>query len=123
MSLSELRAAIEIVGFGFEALGVVVIVLGAVLSMGRLFAQGIGKVRSPYRELRQELGGAIVLGLEFLVAGDIIRTVAVDPSLQSVAALGLIVLIRTFLSMALQLEIDGYWPWQRGSRPAKGPAP
>lgn len=119
MSLSELRAAIEVVGFGFEALGVVVIVLGAVLSMARLVGQGIGKIRSPYRELRQELGGAIVLGLEFLVAGDIIRTVAVDPSLQSVAALGLIVLIRTFLSMTLQLEIDGYWPWERGSQSPK----
>ena len=119
MSLSELRAAIEVVGFGFEALGVLVIVLDALLSMGRLFAQGIGNIRSPYRELRQELGGAIVLGLEFLVAGDIIRTVAVDPSLQSVAALGLIVLIRTFLSMTLQLEIDGYWPWERGSQPTR----
>lgn len=116
MSLSELRAAIEVVGFGFEALGVLVIVLGAALAMSRLFAQGIRNARSPYRELRQELGGAIVLGLEFLVAGDIIRTVAVDPSLQSVAALGLIVLIRTFLSMTLQLEIDGYWPWERGSQ-------
>lgn len=119
MSLGELRAAIEIIGFGFEAVGVLVIVLGAVLSTGRLFIQGLSKIRSPYREFRQELGGAIVLGLEFLVAGDIIRTVAVDPSLQSVAALGLIVLIRTFLSMTLQLEIDGYWPWQRGSQSTK----
>jgi uncharacterized membrane protein len=116
MSLGNLRAIIEIVGFGFEALGVAVIVLGTVLSTGRLVIGGIGNVRPPYRELRQELGAAIVLGLEFLVAGDIIRTVAVDPSLTSVAALGLIVLIRTFLSMTLQLEIDGYWPWQRGAR-------
>ena len=115
MNLSEPRAGIEIVGFGFEALGVCVIVLGTVLSTCRLFATGLDSVRPPYRQLRQELGAAIVLGLEFLVAGDIIRTVAVDPSLQSVAALGLIVLIRTFLSMTLQLEIDGYWPWQRGS--------
>lgn len=119
MSLAELRSAIEIVGFGFEALGVAVIVLGTVLATGRLFAQGIGQIRSPFRELRQELGAAIVLGLEFLVAGDIIRTVAVDPTFQNVAALGLIVLIRTFLSMTLQLEIDGYWPWQRGSHVTK----
>lgn len=121
MSLSELRAGIEIVGFAFEALGVSVIVLGTALSSYRLLAGGLSNIRSPYRELRQELGAAIVLGLEYLVAGDIIRTVAVDPTLRNVAALGLIVLIRTFLSMTLQLEIDGYWPWQRGSQVPKTP--
>jgi uncharacterized membrane protein len=113
MSLAELRGAIEIVGFGFEALGVVVIAIGTAAAIVRFLAQGISNLQPRYRELRHELGGTIVLGLEFLVAGDIIRTVAVDPSLQSVAALGLIVLIRTFLSMTLQLEIDGCWPWQR----------
>ncbi len=121
MSPTELRSVIEFVGFGFEALGVLVIVAGTILSMVRLFSRGLSQIRAPYRELRQELGGAIVLGLEFLVAGDIIRTVAVDPSLQSVTVLGLIVLIRTFLSMALQLEIDGYWPWQRRSRVSREP--
>ena len=116
MSLADLRAVIEIVGFGFEALGVVVIALGTAAAIARFLAQGISNLQPRYRELRHELGGTIVLGLEFLVAGDIIRTVAVDPSLQSVAVLGLIVLIRTFLSMALQLEIDGCWPWQRRER-------
>jgi len=56
---------------------------------------------------------AILLGLEFLVAGDIIRTVVVAPTLENVLILGLVVLIRTFLSFSLQLEIDGRWPWQR----------
>jgi len=119
MTLTELRAVIEIVGFAFEALGVCVIAAGAVLASGRFLAQGVRALHLRYRELRQELGGAIVLGLEFLVAGDIIRTVAVDPSLQSVAVLGLIVLIRTFLSMTLQLEIDGCWPWQRRARASR----
>jgi uncharacterized membrane protein len=118
MKLVELRATIEIVGFVFEAVGVCVIALGSVLAIGRFFAQGLSYLQLRYRQLRQELGGAIVLGLEFLVAGDIIRTVAVDPSLQSVAVLGLIVLIRTFLSMTLQLEIDGCWPWQRRAKAA-----
>lgn len=118
MKLVELRIAIEIVGFVFEAVGVCVIALGAMLAIGRFFAQGLTDLQSRYRQLRQELGSAIVLGLEFLVAGDIIRTVAVDPSLQSVAVLGLIVLIRTFLSMTLQLEIDGCWPWQRRAKAA-----
>lgn len=113
MGFGDLPTAIRIVGFGFEALGVLVIVLGTVLSTARALARGLDSIRAPYRELRQQLGGAIVLGLEFLVAGDIIRTVAVDPTLESVAVLGLIVLIRTFLSMTLQLEIDGRWPWQR----------
>lgn len=116
MSLAELRGAIEIVGFGFETLGVVVIALGSAVAIARFLAQGISNLQPRYHELRHDLGGTIVLGLEFLVAGDIIRTVAVDPSLQSVAVLGLIVLIRTFLSMALQLEIDGCWPWQRRER-------
>jgi uncharacterized membrane protein len=94
----------------------VVIALGIAAAIVRFLAQGISNLQPRYRELRHELGGTIVLGLEFLVAGDIIHTVAVDPSLQSVAALGLIVLIRTFLSMTLQLEIDGCWPWQRRER-------
>lgn len=116
MSLTDLRVAIEIVGFGFEALGVAVIAFGTAAAIARFLAQGVTNLQVRYGELRHELGGTIVLGLEFLVAGDIIRTVAVDPSLQSVAVLGLIVLIRTFLSMALQLEIDGCWPWQRRAR-------
>lgn len=120
MSLTELRAGMEFVGFGFEALGVAVIALGTLLAAGRVLAQGVRNIQPPYRQLRQELGGAIVLGLEFLVAGDIIRTVAVDPSLQSVAVLSVIVVIRTFLSMTLQLEIDGCWPWQRSARARSG---
>ena len=115
MTLAHLRALIEIVGFGFEALGVAVVILGTACSLVRAVVQSRVAFVPPYQALRQELGATIVLGLEFLVAGDIIRTVAVDPSLSSVAALGLIVLIRTFLSMTLQLEIDGRWPWQRGS--------
>jgi uncharacterized membrane protein len=71
-----------------------------------------------YRRFRQDLGRGILLGLEFLVAADIIRTVAVTPTLQSVAVLGLIVVIRTFLSMALQVEVEGRLPWQR---PPAGP--
>jgi uncharacterized membrane protein len=61
------------------------------------------------------VGRAILLGLEFLIAGDIIRSVVVDPTLLNILTLGLIVLIRTFLSMTLQLEVEGSWPWQRAS--------
>jgi len=68
-----------------------------------------------YREYRQQLGRAILLGLEFLVAGDIINTVAVDPSFRSVGVLAGIVAIRTFLSFSLEVEIEGRWPWVRAA--------
>ncbi len=66
-----------------------------------------------YRTLRQAFGGVILLGLEILVAGDLIRTVAIAPTLENVAVLGLIVLIRTFLSFSLEIEIEGVPPWRR----------
>lgn len=70
-------------------------------------------------DFRSSLGRTILLGLEFLVAADIINTVAVEPSLRSVAVLAGIVVIRTFLSFSLETEIEGRWPWQRGSRERK----
>jgi uncharacterized membrane protein len=78
-----------------------------------------------YRQYRQQLGRSILLGLELLVAADIIRTVAVTPTLTSVAVLGGIVLIRTFLSFSLELEITGRWPWQSRTflRPGTEPIP
>jgi uncharacterized membrane protein len=79
------------------------------LSLRRLIAREPGV----YSTFRQQLGRAILLGLELLVAADIIRTVAVRPSLESVAVLGLIVLVRTFLSFAMEVEITGRWPWQQ----------
>jgi uncharacterized membrane protein len=71
---------------------------------------------SAYRAYRQALGKAILLGLEFLVAADIVRTVSHAPSLQQVAVLGGIVLIRTFLSFTLEVELEGSWPWRRARR-------
>ena len=68
-----------------------------------------------YTELTIRLGRALLLGLEILVAADIVRTVALEATLQSVVVLGLLVLIRTFLSWALVVEIEGRWPWQPGS--------
>jgi uncharacterized membrane protein len=67
-----------------------------------------------YQRLRATFGGVILLGLEILVAADLVRTVAVSPTLQNVAILGVIVLIRTFLSFSLEIEIEGVPPWRRG---------
>src|SRR5437588_12926430 len=82
----------------------------------RLAAHRAHETGNYYSLYRQDVGRAILLGLEFLIAGDIIRTVVVAPTLQNVVVLGLIVLIRTFLSLSLQLEIEGKLPWQREAR-------
>ena len=98
-----------------EVLGIATLVLGlaaALVQGGRLLARGQG-AEEAYRGVRTVFGRSILLGLEFLVAADIIRTVAVEPSLRNVAVLGVIVLIRTFLSFSLEVEIDGSLPWRR----------
>lgn len=103
-----------------ELAGVTIIAVGAaatlILFVYRL-ATG-GKLVDAFTASRSSFGRAILLGLEFLIAADIINTVAVRPTLESVAVLAGIVLIRTFLSFSLELEIEGRWPWQgsRGSR-------
>lgn len=113
----DVRAAIEAVGLAIDAVGVAVIVV-AIASAGLTFARRLG-ARAPfetvYRELRQSIGRGVLLGLELLVAGDIIRTVAIAPTFESVGVLALIVAIRTFLSFSLEVELTGRWPWQQGS--------
>lgn len=104
---------IEAVGRLIDVAGVAAIALGIVLVTGlalRRIARGDTDV---YGRFRQQLGRAILLGLELLVAADIVRTVAVTPTIESVAVLGGIVLVRTFLSFSLEVELSGHWPWQR----------
>lgn len=103
---------IEIVGKAIDGVGVAVIALGALISAANAVSRLHRRIPDVYRIFREQLGRSILLGLEFLVAADIIRTVAVTPDARSVAVLGGIVLIRTFLSFSLQLEVTGYWPWQ-----------
>src|SRR5215211_7128553 len=106
---------------GVEIIGIVTLVLGSAAALVRagLVLTGGQGMDEAYRIVRTVFGRSILLGLEFLVAADIIRTVAVQPSLENVAVLGLIVLIRTFLSFSLEVEIDGRWPWRfgQGRRP------
>ena len=111
---------------GVEIIGIVTLVLGlaaALVRAGLVLTSGQGGVEEAYRIVRTVFGRSILLGLEFLVAADIIRTVAVQPSLQNVAVLGLIVLIRTFLSFSLEVEIDGRWPWQHAVLGRTTPTP
>jgi len=105
MTMDYFRHIMEIVGTGIDGIGVFVIIGGALLATVGLVLRGLRTTGNYYALYRQ--------GLEFLIAGDIIRTVVVAPTIQNVLALGLIVLIRTFLSLSLQLEIEGKLPWRR----------
>lgn len=118
MSFAEV---VEGVGTVVDGVGVAVIVVGA-LSAVVVTVRAAG-ARQPgiYPLFRCHLGRSILLGLELLVAADIIRTVAVTPTLSSVAVLAVIVIIRTFLSFSLELEITGRWPWQHGTTSSDDP--
>ncbi len=117
MTLSEI---VEAAGKSIDGAGVAVIVIGA--AAATIVAGNRLRLRETdvYRRYRRQLGRTILLGLELLVAADIIRTVAETPTVSSVSLLAGIVLIRTFLSFSLELEITGRWPWQQ---PAAVPAP
>jgi uncharacterized membrane protein len=104
---------IEKIGMGIDAAGVAAIVGGAVIAFSLAIVRLSRHESEIYRRFRQQLGQSILLGLELLVAGDIVRTVAASPNLTSVAILASIVVIRTFLSFSLEVEITGRWPWQR----------
>jgi uncharacterized membrane protein len=108
-------SALKLTTRALEVGGIAVIVLGAIIATIMVLRQLIhGRPGAKAFDLyRANLGRAILLGLEFLVAADIINTVAIEPTLQSLAILGGIVLIRTFLSFSLEVEIEGRWPWER----------
>ena len=103
---------IEPIAKGIELAGILAIVVGATIALVR-YAFGNQNGKREFSTLRHDLGKAILLGLEFLVAGDIIATVTVDPTMNQVLILGLVVLIRTFLSFSLEVELEGQWPWQK----------
>src|SRR5437762_10283640 len=103
----------EIIGTAVDGVGVFIVAAGAVVATARLMVRRSHNIVNYYSSYMQDIGRAILLGLEFLIAGDIIRTVVVAPTIQNVLVLGLIVLIRTFLSLSLQLEIEGKLPWCR----------
>lgn len=108
-----------------ELAGVAVLVGGALLATAAFARRLSGRAtfQQAYQALRADLGRAILLGLELLVIGDIIGTVIVEPDLDNLAVLATIVAIRTFLSVALELEVSGHWPWDRGGRRARERAP
>ncbi len=115
-----MHEAMKNISVGFEVAGVAVIIAGFVVALVRA---GLSLLRpreggdTPYEVLRSMFGRSILLGLEFLVAADLIRTVTVDLTLENLTSLALLVLIRTFLSFSLEVEIEGRWPWQ--AKPAE----
>src|SRR3954470_16584664 len=104
---------IEAVGRLIDAIGVIAIAGGILVVSVLSVRQLRGGNADPYDTFRHQLGRVILLGLELLVAADIIRTVAVTPTLESVGVLAGIVLVRTFLSFSLEVELNGRWPWDR----------
>ena len=112
---SSFNTVMDHVAQGFEALGALILVMGVLWSfvLALLALRQPGPPKQAYKVLRQAFGGTILLALEILVAADLIRTVAVSPTLDNVLVLGLIVLIRTFLSFSLEIEIEGVVPWRR----------
>ena len=115
----DFKYAADLVSASFDCVGVAVLVIGAVLAFG-MYIKALARrsdASVAYRDLRRDLGKAILVGLELLVAADIIRSVALDPTFATIGVLGLIVVVRTFLSWSLELEVNGRWPWQSSRSP------
>src|SRR4029434_6535905 len=112
MTMENYRHIMDIIGTAVDGVGVFIVVVGALVATARLALHRGQRTGNYYSLYRRYVVRAILLGLEFLIAGDIIRSVVVAPTMQNVLVLGLIVLIRTFLSLSLQLEIEGKLPWR-----------
>src|SRR4030095_10630871 len=110
--MESFRHIMEVVGTSVDGVGGFIVAGGMLVATARLAVHRAHDTGNYYSLYPQDVGRAILLGLEFLIAGDIIRTVVVAPTMQNVLVLGMIVLIRTFLSLSLQLEIEGKLPWR-----------
>ncbi len=125
MSDAGFKTTVEAVAKAIDGAGVVVLIVGLVVATG-LFLREVRRANADaaYAPYRQRIGRSILLSLEFLVAADIIRTVAVAPTFRGVGVLAIIVLVRTFLSFTLEVELEGRWPWHKAraaeNRPAAG---
>ncbi|MBW3571100.1 MAG: DUF1622 domain-containing protein [Gemmatimonadetes bacterium] len=115
--------AVRVVAKAVEVGGVLMLVVAALVASGLLFRdwRRAGAFGPAYKAYRRNLGRGILLGLEFLVIADIIRTVAVEPSFNNLGVLAIIVLIRTFLSFALEVEIEGRFPWNAAEKEDRSP--
>ena len=111
--MDSIKVYIDYIAKIMESIGVLTIFFGSIYSILKFLFSLKSKNPVTYVELRQAVGKSILLGLEILIAADIMATVVTEPSLRSVSILGLIVIIRTFLSLSLQVELEGKFPWQK----------
>lgn len=114
----EFEHAMEAVAQAFEVVGVAILILGAVWTAARAVAER-GHGTDTYESMRRRFGRTLLLGLEVLVAADIVKTVAVESTLESVLVLAVLVVVRTVLSLSLDAEIDGVAPWRRAELEAR----
>jgi uncharacterized membrane protein len=121
MSDADFKNTVDVVSKVIDGTGVLVVVVGLCIAIGLYARAQLQPAERPpaYRVFRQQVGKAILLGLEFLVAADIIRTVAVAPTFAGVGVLAGVVAVRTFLSFALDRELTGRWPWQSSPKPPR----
>jgi uncharacterized membrane protein len=104
----------ENVVHGFEIVGVALLALGSLLALASAVPFLLnGDLMAAYARVRERVGRSILVGLEILIIADIVETITIDPTLESAAVLGLIVLVRTFLSFSLEIELEGIVPWRR----------
>jgi len=106
--------SIEMAAFGIEVFAVGLIVISFIYATARFIVHAFQKIDAAYTRYKLMLGRSLLLGLEFLVAADVIRTVTLEPTLSNVGILGVLVVIRTFLSWSLVVEMEGHWPWKAG---------
>lgn len=110
--MESIEHYIEYVAKGIEIIGIIVIALGTLMAIANYLFHLRKREDKYYKAMRQQLGKAILLGLEILVAADIIATVVTEPTMDRVLTLAIVVLIRTFLSLSIQVEVEGRFPWQ-----------
>jgi uncharacterized membrane protein len=120
--MEQIREWIEIAAMGIEALAVAIMVCFIIIGTTRWVFHSANKIAGGYERYRVVLGKTLLIGLELLVAADIIRTVALDLTLVNIGLLGVLVVVRTFLGWSIVVEIEGRWPWQKEkeSEPVKG---
>ena len=112
MESEMILTIIERIALGVEVLGVAIIALGTAFGAIRGITDFLKKTGDAYQKCKLRIGRALLLGLEFLVAADIITTVLIEATIREVISLGLLVIVRTILSWSILLETEGRWPWQ-----------
>jgi len=120
--MERVHSFIEVAALAIEIMAIAIILIALVHGTAQFLLRLREQIGNAYELYKSQIGRGLLLGLEFLVAADVIRTVALEPTLNSVIVLGLLVLVRTFLSWSIVVEIEGRWPW-RGSGRKPEPAP